>query len=79
MVINIQRKMDHLGRIVLPLEFREALGLKESDAVSLTLAEDLVTLEKATPRCVFCEEKKGLLPAYLGKRICRRCLEKLQR
>lgn len=79
MVINIQRKMDNLGRIVLPLEFREALGLKESDAIFLTLAGDLVTLEKATPRCIFCNEKEGLLPAYLGKRICRRCLEKLQK
>lgn len=71
--------MDNLGRIVLPLEFREALGLKESDAISLTLTGDLATLEKATPRCIFCNEKEGLLPAYLGKRICRRCLEKLQK
>ena len=48
------RKIDNLGRIILPKEIREALGLSENSNLKITLKDEVIILEKADPPCEKC-------------------------
>ncbi len=43
---GIERKFDKLGRIVIPIEFRNALGLKEKDSIEIFLLQDGIFIKK---------------------------------
>ena len=51
---GISRPVDELGRIVLPVELRRSLDIKEGDRMSIYTAGNSIVLEKATPRCAVC-------------------------
>lgn len=42
------RSIDELGRIVLPIELRQKLDLKEKDKVKVDIEDNKITLEKVT-------------------------------
>lgn len=70
------RKIDELGRIVMPAEIRQTLGLQLRDAMEIYVDGDRVILQKYQPSCIFCTNADGLV-LFGGKRICRECLAKL--
>ena len=51
---GIVRKVDELGRIVLPIELRRTLGINERDAIEIFVEGQRVILQKYEPSCVFC-------------------------
>lgn len=75
--IGIVRKVDELGRIVLPIELRRTLDIAERDELEIFLDDDRVVLKKYEPSCVFCGATHSLQP-YLGKNVCRECIENMK-
>lgn len=69
---GIVRKLDELGRIVLPIELRRTLNLAEKDAVEIYVDGENIILKKYQPNCTFCGEGKNLVD-YKGKMICSKC------
>lgn len=70
------RKIDELGRIVLPIELRQALDIKEKDSLEIILNDDGVLIKKDMPSCVFCNSSTNLIN-FSEKNICKKCLDKL--
>jgi len=66
------RKVDELGRIVLPIELRRTLGIGEKDALEIYVDEEKIILKKYEPACVFCG-KANDNQLFHGKNVCRDC------
>ncbi len=75
--LGIVRKVDELGRIVLPIETRKRLGLEAKDPVEIFVEKDRVILKKYEPTCIFCGDSSGIV-IYKDKRVCKNCLEELK-
>lgn len=73
---GIVRKVDELGRIVLPIELRRTLDIAERDELEIYLDEDKVILKKYEPSCVFCGSFNDLA-SYRGRNVCRKCIENM--
>ena len=73
---GIVRKIDALGRIVLPIELRRTLDIGERDAVEISVEGSNIVLRKYRPACVFCEATKDV-QTFKGKNICAKCLQEL--
>lgn len=71
---GIVRKLDELGRIVLPIELRRTLNLAEKDAVEIYVDGENIILRKYQPNCAFCGDSKNLME-YKGKLICQKCVK----
>lgn len=70
------RKLDSLGRIVLPKSLRKELSINEGDDIEMYVDDDgNVVLDKYIPRCVFCDNPKSDVIDYKGKIICSDCLK----
>lgn len=72
--IGIVRKVDHLGRIVLPKELREKMNIHPHDGVEIFVEGDRIILQKYNPACVFCDSSESLF-YFKAKIVCRECLE----
>ena len=73
---GIVRKVDQLGRIVLPIELRRTLGIEIRDALEIYVEDESIILKKYAPACILCGEV-GDLVEYKGKKICRKCMGEL--
>lgn len=69
--MNVNRKIDILGRVVIPAEFRSALGLGEGDSVNITCENGVITLSPAKHKCKLCGSTEDILDGT----ICRNCVE----
>lgn len=68
------KKIDQLGRMVIPREYRQALHLENQDPLEITLDADRIIIKKYTLTCHFCSEVNNLI--FIGeKAICRKCIE----
>ena len=76
--LGIVRKVDELGRIVLPIETRKRLGLGSKDPVEIFVEKDRVILKKDEPCCIFCGDANDVVN-YKEKKICKSCLEELKK
>ncbi len=74
---GIVRKVDELGRIVLPIELRRTLDIAERDALEIYVDEDLIILKKYMPACLFCGNARDIID-YKGKNICSDCLKAIK-
>ena len=74
---GIVRKVDELGRIVVPIETRRGLGVAEKDSLEIFVDGNSIILKKYQPACIFCEDAKDMIN-YKGKNICRNCLRELR-
>lgn len=70
---GIVRKVDELGRIVLPIELRRTLGFEEKDRIEIFVDGESVILRKYQPACIFCDNAKDIIN-YKGKNICPDCI-----
>ncbi|MBQ7907546.1 MAG: AbrB/MazE/SpoVT family DNA-binding domain-containing protein [Clostridia bacterium] len=73
---GIVRKLDELGRLVLPKELRTTLDIKEKDPVEIFVEGDTIILKKYAPCCIFCKSTKDNL-VHNGRHICKKCIDKL--
>ena len=74
--IGIVRKVDELGRIVLPKELRTTLDINERDALEIYVDGNTVILKKYEPTCIFCNNIKDVIN-FKGKNICPSCLKEI--
>ncbi len=70
------RRLDGLGRVVLPAEVRRQLGIQTGDGVEILVNGGDIVLQKYRPGCVFCGTGDGL-ERYRGKWVCGQCLRLL--
>ncbi len=73
---GIVRRVDGLGRIVLPIELRRVFDLDISDAVEIYTEDDKIILKKFQRSCVFCTSGEDIVE-YKGKSVCSKCMEEL--
>ena len=73
---GVVRKVDELGRIVIPIELRRTMGIEEKDALEIYVDNEKIILRKYEPACIFCGNAVEVFN-YKGKNICRSCLTEL--
>ena len=69
---GMARKVDDLGRIVLPVEMRRMFGIRPGDELEIAVDGASIVLRKIEARCVFCGDAGGLRP-YRDKQVCGSC------
>ena len=74
---GIVRKVDELGRIVLPIELRRMLDISERDPLEIYVEGSSIVLRKYRPACIFCNSTKGI-SVFNEKNICAKCLRQLR-
>ena len=75
---GIVRKVDELGRIVLPIELRRTMDIAEKDAIEIYVDGSSIILRKYEPTCIFCGDAKNVIN-YRGKNICPNCLKEMKK
>ncbi len=75
---GIVRRLDELGRIVIPKETRLLLGLRDHDPLEILLGDGELVLKKFTPGCALCGATSASVPFH-GRILCRRCLADARR
>lgn len=75
--IGIVRKIDELGRIVLPKETRSILGIEEHTPLEIFVDGPNLILKKYEPGCIFCGQANHIID-FKSKKICSDCLENLK-
>ena len=73
---GIVRKLDQLGRIVIPKELRNTFDLSEGDPIEIFVENQDIILRKYQPACIFCDNAKDLI-LYKGKNICPDCIRSM--
>lgn len=75
---GIVRKVDDLGRIVLPKELRKILDIEERDPLEIFVDGSYIMLQKYEPSCIFCGSADGITN-HKGKNICAACMDELKK
>ncbi|WP_443081748.1 AbrB/MazE/SpoVT family DNA-binding domain-containing protein [Tepidibacter sp.] len=73
---GIVRKVDELGRVVIPIELRRTLNIAEKDALEIYVDGENIILKKYEPACIFCGNAKDI-QYFSGKNICPNCIENI--
>ena len=74
---GVVRKVDELGRIVLPISIRQTMEITSGDALEIFTDEGKIILQKYMPACVFCNNADDIV-YFNSKRICENCLAKIK-
>jgi len=75
---GIVRKIDSLGRLVLPKEIRKTLGIPVGTPVGIYTEGENIIVKKYEPACIFCGEASNV-SVHMGKNICVDCMKEIQR
>lgn len=73
---GVVRKVDELGRIVLPIELRKTLDIGAKDSLEIFVESNSIILRPYKPCCIFCGEDKDIT-VYKGKNVCTVCKKEL--
>ena len=73
---GIIRRVDELGRVVIPIEIRNQFNIVEKDPIEIYVEGSSIILKKFEPNCIFCGNTKNLLN-YHDKLICKNCSKKI--
>ena len=73
---GIVRKVDELGRVVIPIEIRNKFDIAEKDPIEIYVDGSSIILKKYEPNCVFCGNTKNLI-SYKDRLVCSKCAQKL--
>ena len=74
---GIIRRVDELGRIVIPIELRNKFGISEKDPMEVFVDGSTIVLKKFEPNCIFCGNSRKL-SEYKDKLICQKCLQQIK-
>lgn len=69
---GIVRKVDELGRVVIPIELRRTLDIEEKDGLEIYVDNDRIILRKYQPACIFCGNADEVTQ-HMGKNVCKEC------
>ncbi|MBE6650244.1 MAG: AbrB/MazE/SpoVT family DNA-binding domain-containing protein [Ruminococcaceae bacterium] len=72
------RAIDELGRIVVPIEFRNELDIKSGDLLRMDIEGEKIVLQKNTPACIFCGAQTALTK-HQSKTICINCIREISK
>ena len=75
---GVVRKVDELGRIVLPSELRRVFAIREGDELEISVDGEKVILQKRQDVCTFCGNAEPAID-YKGRRVCENCAGDLGR
>ena len=75
---GIIRRVDELGRVVLPIELRNKFGITEKDPMEIYVDGNSIILKKYEPNCIFCGSSKKLVD-FEDKVICQKCADKISK
>ncbi|HPU02156.1 MAG: AbrB/MazE/SpoVT family DNA-binding domain-containing protein [Firmicutes bacterium] len=73
---GIVRKVDELGRVVIPIELRRTLGIDVKDALEIYVDNEKIILKKYEPACIFCGNANDV-KHYKNRIVCRECIQQL--
>lgn len=73
---GIIRRVDKLGRVVIPIEIRNQFNIIEKDPIEIYVEGGTIVLKKFEPNCIFCGNTKNLV-AFNDKLICEECAKKI--
>ena len=73
---GIVRRVDELGRVVIPIELRNKFNISEKDPIEIYVDGSSIILKKYEPNCIFCGNSKNLI-SYKDKLVCTKCAQKL--
>ena len=73
---GIIRRVDELGRVVIPIEIRNQFNIAEKDPIEIYVDDSSIILKKYDPNCVFCGNTNDLIE-YKGKLVCEKCSKEL--
>lgn len=73
---GIHRKIDDLGRIVIPVGIRRNLGINEGDRLEVTVEDERIVLLKTQEQCVLCSSQEDLY-SYRERLVCGTCIHEL--
>lgn len=76
---GIVRKVDELGRVVLPIELRRTYGIAVGDSLEIYVNGKDIVLRKYAPGCTFCGIAEGDHVMLRGKLVCSDCRKNLMR
>ena len=74
---GVVRRVDELGRIVIPIELRRTLDIAVKDALEIYVDGEMIILKKYEPACIFCEDARDVTN-YKCKNICKNCMTELK-
>lgn len=74
---GVVRRVDELGRVVIPIELRRTMEIAEKDALEIYVDGEYIMLKKYQPACIFCGNAKDVVNIK-GKNICRDCLAEIK-
>ena len=75
---GIVRRVDALGRVVIPVELRRNLNIKTDDSLEIYVDGQFIMLKKYEPACIFCGEMDDIRGVH-GKNVCRKCIEEMKK
>lgn len=73
---GIVRRVDNLGRIVLPIELRNLLNISPKDSLEIFIEGSTIMLKKYEPQCVFCDNVDDVT-VFKGRNVCKSCIDEL--
>lgn len=74
---GIVRRLDDLGRVVIPKEIRRRIGVAEGDPMEILVSGNQVILEKYESGCTFCGSHEDVI-TFKGKGICSGCRQEVR-
>jgi transcriptional pleiotropic regulator of transition state genes len=73
---GIVRKVDELGRVVIPIELRRTLGIDIKDPIEIYVDGESIILKKYQPACIFCDRADNVT-VFKGKNVCADCIKEI--
>jgi AbrB family transcriptional regulator, transcriptional pleiotropic regulator of transition state genes len=73
---GVVRKVDELGRVVIPIELRRNLGIAEKDGLEIFVDDEKIILKRYAPACIFCDSAEDIRH-FKGRNICGHCIQEI--
>ena len=74
---GIVRRLDELGRVVIPIELRRTLEMEDRQEIEIYVEDDVIILKKFEEACLFCDSKTDVMEVH-GKSVCRKCIDEMK-
>jgi AbrB family transcriptional regulator, transcriptional pleiotropic regulator of transition state genes len=75
---GIVRRVDDLGRIVIPMELRRTLGIHVKDPISISVDGERIILEKYRESCVICGSEEDVQKVK-DRPVCAACIGEIKK
>ncbi len=71
---GIVRRIDDLGRVVIPMELRKTLGIRVKDPLAIFVEGDRIILQKHRDACAICGDTDAPMSVLRDRPVCESCL-----